>query len=189
MARGSSEAQQASKTANNQAQTSYGNANALFGPLSTSLLTEAAHPTGIDPTTMGRMDTAAMEAAGGAGAGALGTGLLRAARTRNAGGADAATQEAARQSGQTASRGILGNRVKSAEMASENRQRALSGLGNLFGQNLSGGTSALGEVAANTNADTQAKHQSWDWASQLVVPLAQAAGSAAGGYMAGGKRP
>lgn len=180
MARGNDTASSAATTAQDQAKTSYGNANALFGPLSANLLSEAAHPAGIDPATMSRMDTASMEAAGGANGSAAAAGALRAARTRNAGAADAAIGSAARTSGETASRGILANRVKSAELAQQNRRSALTGLEGLFGQNLTGGNQASSAVASNVNANTEAENASWDWAKDLFVPLAQAGASAAG---------
>ncbi|MDE2099619.1 MAG: hypothetical protein KGL39_20370 [Patescibacteria group bacterium] len=175
MARGSTQATTAGTTAQNQANTSYSNANALFGPLSSMLTAEAAHPSGTDPTTMAQMDTAAMQTAGGAAAGANASGQLRAARTRNAGGADVAIAQGARTASETASKGILGNRIKSAEMQNQQRESALSGLNNLFAENLSGGNTALGIVPSAVNADTNAENASWDWSKDLFAPMMQAA--------------
>lgn len=171
MARGNSQATGAATTAQDLANTYSGNASGLYGPLAGTLMSEAAHPTGIDPTTMSRMDTAALDTAGGSNASAAGQGALRAARTRNAGGADAAIASSARGGAATASKGILGNRIKSAELASEQQGRAISGLNNLYAENVSGGNQALGQVAPDVNANTQAENASYDWATDIMNPL------------------
>jgi len=173
MARGSQQASTAATSAQNLSNTYSGNANALFGALEPMLVGEAAHPAGIDPTTMARMDTAAAQTAGGANAGAVGQAGLRSARMRNAGGGDAAVAESGRRAGETLSRGILGNRLRSSELQQQQRRSALSGLEGLFGANLGGSNAALGEVAQNVNANTQAENASWDWAKDLFVPLAE----------------
>lgn len=171
MARGSTQATTAATTAQNQAGTNYGNANALFGPLSAQLETEAAHPAGIDPTTLAQMDTAALQSGGGSTAAAVGQGALRAARTRNAGGSDAAIASSARTGGEIASKGILGNRLESANLKAKQQQEGMSGLNSLFAENLSGGNQALGIVPSSVNANTQAQNASWDWATDLFNPL------------------
>jgi len=183
MARGSPAATEAATTANKQAGTNYGNANALFGPLSASLQTDAIHPSGINPADLARMDTAALETGGGSNAAAVGQGALRSARTRNAGGADAAMGASIRSGGETASRGILANRMKNAEVMAGQREHGQTGLNSLFAENLSGGNQALGVVPQAVNADVQAKNSSWNWAKDLFGPLMGAAGAAAGGYM------
>lgn len=161
MARGSEPAQ-------NAATSSYANAASLYGPLSTQLMSDVAHPAGINPVDLARMDTAALQTGGGSNGSAVGQGALRSARTRNAGGADAAIASAARTGAETASGGILRNRLASSELANQQRERALSGLNSLFAENLGGGTNAV-------NADVNAKNASWDWAKDLVVPLATGA--------------
>ena len=171
MARGNTTAQNASSTAATQAGTDYGNANALYGPLSTTLENQVANPQGINPTDMAKMDTAALQSGGGATAGGVGQGALRAARTRNAGGSDAATASSVRTGGEIASKGILANQNKNAELKSSQQQSAENGLNSLFSENLSGGNSALGETAANANANTSAENASWDWATDLLNPL------------------
>ena len=173
MARGSTAATTAGTTAQNQAQTNYGNSNALFGPLSAQFETEAAHPSGINPTDLARMDTSALQTGGGSTAGAVGQGALKAARTRNAGGSDAAIAQSARTGGEIASKGILGNRITNANMEEKQREGGLSGLESLFAQNLSGGNQALGIVPNAANANTNAVNSSWDWAKALFNPLMQ----------------
>ena len=173
MARGSTAATTAGTTAQNQAQTNYGNSNALFGPLSAQLSTEAANPSGINPTDLAKMDTAALQTGGGSTAGAVGQGALKAARTRNAGGSDAAIAQSARTGGEIASKGILGNRMKNVDVKSRQQQDAMSGLNSLFAENLSGGNQALGIVPQAANANTNAVNSSWDWAKDLFNPLMQ----------------
>lgn len=164
MARGSVPAQTA-------ATDSYSNAQSLYGPLAAELQTQAVHPSGIDPTTMAQMDTAANQTGGGSTAAAVGQGALRAARTRNAGGADAATAAATRTGGEIASKGILANRVKNADLKVHQQEGAESGLNSLFGENLSGGTGAV-------NADVNAQNASWDWAKDLFNPIMEDASKA-----------
>lgn len=166
MARGNQGAQTASTNA-------YSDAQSLYGPLSAELQTQAVHPSGIDPATMAQMDTSALQSGGGSTAAAVGQGALRAARTRNAGGADAATAAATRTGGEIASKGILANRVKNAELKVNQQGQAESGLNNLFAENLSGGTAAV-------NANTGAQNASWDWASDLLDPMASNAVKAYG---------
>ena len=173
MARGSAPANTAATTAQTQAQTNYGNSNALFGPLSAELETNVAHPTGINPTDLARMDTAALQTGGGSTAGAVGQGALKAARTRNAGGADAAIASSARTGGEIASKGILANRAKDAQLRGETYSEGLKGLQSLFAQNLSGGNQALGIVPNAANANTNAVNSSWDWAKDLFNPIMQ----------------
>lgn len=161
MARGSQPAQAQTKTA-------YGNANSLYGPLSAELIGDATHPPGMSPTDMANLDTSALQTGGGSTAAAVGQGALRAARTRNAGGSDAAIAAGVRSGGETASKGILANRVENADLKAKQRQAAITGLNSLFAENLSGGTNAV-------NANTNAVNASWDWAKDLMVPLATAA--------------
>lgn len=175
MARGSSQATGAATSAQNLSNSYGGNANALFSSLSPMLLSEAANPQGIDPATMARMDTSALQSGGGTQAAATGAARLRAARTRNAGAGDTAIQEAARSGGQVASRGILGNRLESAKLKTSQRQSALSGLGSLFSANANPSVGALGEVAQNVNANTNAENASWDWSKDLFAPIMAAA--------------
>ena len=50
MARGNTTAQNASSTAATQAGTDYGNADALYGPLSTTLENQVANAAGLEPS-------------------------------------------------------------------------------------------------------------------------------------------
>ena len=179
MARGSDQAQTAATSAQGISTGAGANAASLYGQLVPELAAEAAHPAGIDPMTMARMDTAAQESGGGANATAVGQGALRSARTRNVGGADAAVAESARKASQTVSAGVLANRLRSAQLQTGERQSALGGLESLYGTNLGTSVNALGQVAANVNANTQAANASWDWAKYILDPAMAAAGEAA----------
>lgn len=178
MARGSDQATAAATSAQNLSNNYAGNASQLFSTLSPMLESEAAHPSGMAPTDLAAADTAAQETAGGTQAAAVGQGALRAARTRNAGGSDAAVGSAARSAGQELSRASVGTRLKNAALKNEQSQFATKGLGSLFGENLTGGNQALGEVASNVNANTNAENASWDWSKDLLAPiLASGAGT------------
>lgn len=171
MARGSAAANTAATSAQGLANTYSGNASALFGPLSSMLVSQAANPQGINPTDQAAMNTNAMQSAGGSQAAAVGAGRLRAARTRNAGGSDAAIGEAGRAAARIAPEAALQTRLKDASLKSSERGQALGGLNNLFAENLSGGNQALGIVPQAIQANTAAENASWDWSKDLFAPI------------------
>lgn len=179
MARGNDQAQQASKSANAISNTNAGEASGIFGSLNPFLTAEMVHPPGFDAATLAGMNTGAQQSAGGVAAGAVGQGALRAARTRNRGGADAATQASVRGAGETLSKGLLGVQSANARLKEQQREGASGELGKLFGTTTGAGVNALGEVANNANANTNAINASWDWAKDLFAPLMSAAGGAA----------
>jgi hypothetical protein len=171
MGRGSDQANGAATSAQNLSNQSSANASALYGTLAPELESEMSNPSGINPLDLARMDTAAGESAGGSQAGAQGAGALRAARTGNVGGSDAAIASSTRAAGEIAARGVLSNRMKNAEVKQENKAGAERGLQGLYGANLGSAGSALGEVANNVNANTNAENASWDWSKYILDPL------------------
>lgn len=173
--RGNDQAQQASKSANAISNTNAGEASGIFGTLNPFLTAEMVHPPGFDPATLAGMNTGAQQSAGGAAAGAVGQGALRAARTRNRGGSDAATGASVRSAGETLSKGLLGVQSANARLKEQQREGATEGLGKMFSTTTGAGIGALGEVAPNVNASTNAENASWNWARDLFVPLATAA--------------
>lgn len=177
MARGSTAAQTGATQANNLSSTYGGNAGALYSTLAPELQTEAAHPAGYAPTDLAAMNTAAQQSAGGSQAAAVGQGNLLAARTRNAGAPAAAIDSAARSASAGLSKAATGIQTKNADLKQKQQQSGLSGLENLYGQNEQGSIGALGETAANVNANTQAANASWDWAKDLFAPVLGAASS------------
>ena len=182
MGRGNSQADQASTTANQNAQTYSGNAGSLFSTLAPTLMTEAAHPAGMSPTDIANADTASMQSEGGSGAAAQGLGALHSARTRNAGGSDAAIEASTRGAGERLSGDVLTTRLKNAALKQQQQQEGVAGLEGLFGANVSGGTGSLGAVASNVNANTNAENASWDWSKDLLAPILGAAAQGAGAY-------
>lgn len=127
---------------------------------------------------MAAMNTEAMQGAGGSEAGAVGEGGLQAARTRNSGAPAKAVSDAARTAGQRLSTAGLGVQTRNAELKNSQRERALSGLTGLTGAETGASNNALGEVAGNANANTNAANQSWDWSKYLLDPAISAAGAA-----------
>ncbi len=163
MARGNQQASAAATSASNISGTSAGNAGALYSTLAPSLESTMANPQGFSPVDMAKMDTASMQGAGGSQAAAQGAGALRAARTGNIGGSDAAIAKSARTGGELASEGALSTQIKNAALKQKQREMATAGLEGLYGTNMGASVNALGQVASNINADTNAENASWDW--------------------------
>ncbi len=163
MGRGSEPASTAATSAQNISNVSGGNAGALYSTLAPALESQMANPQGFNPVDLARMDTATMQTAGGTQSAAVGAGSLRAARTGNVGGSDAAIADAARKGGEIASEGALGTQIKNAQLKQHQRDQAASGLQGLYGGERGASVGALGQVASNVNADTNAENASWDW--------------------------
>lgn len=159
-----------------------GNANSLYGDLAPTLEGEIAHPAGYAPSDLSAMETGAQQSAGGSEAGAVGQGGLYAARTRNKGGAAAAIADASRGAGQQLSRNLLGVRSANAGLKNQQQQAGISGLTNLTGLETGASTSALGNVAGLSNANTNAENASYDWATDVFDPILQAAGTGAAAF-------
>lgn len=169
--RGNSTAQGAATTGQNLANQYSGAASSIGSNLVPTLTAQASNPQGMNPLDIARTDTASMQSAGGSQGAAVGSGLLKAARTRNAGGADAAIADSSRSAGERLSNDTLQTRLKNASLKSGERDSALKGLGSLYGENVTGGNQALGQVASNVNADTNAENASWDWSKDLFAPV------------------
>lgn len=181
MARGSDQAKTAATSAQNLSNGYGANSSALYGQLAPELMSEAANPQGMTPVAKAQMNTAGQQSAGGGMASAVGQGALAASRTRNAGTADAAIQGAARSAGQNASNAALKTEMADTGMKEKQKQAGLSGMENLTGMQTGASVNALGQVAGNVNADTNAQNASWDWAKYILDPAMQAAGGAASG--------
>ncbi len=175
MARGDSTARQAETSGVNYSQNLQGQQNQLYSTLAPTLQQDIAHPVGLNPYEKAQANTAAQESAGGSQAAAVGQGALNAQRTRNAGTADAAVGEAARGAGRNLSRAALGTELQDSAMKQQKQQAAKGELAGLYGVATPGGSAALNTVANNANANTQAAHQSWDWANSLLDPVLGAA--------------
>jgi len=183
MARGSQQANAAATAAQGISTQNNANAQALYGALAPELESQMANPAGISPADLAKMDTASKQTAGGSQAAAQGAGSLLASRTRNAGTASAAIADSTRTAGQNLSRATLGTQLANAEMKQREREAATGELGGLLGMTTGASVGALGQVANNVNANTNAENASWDWAKYIMDPMMSAAGSTAGGYL------
>lgn len=181
MARGSTQANTAATSAQGLSNTLQGNSQALYGSLAPQLESEAANPQGYGPSDMAAMNTAAQQSAGGTQAAATGQGALLAGRTKNAGTADAAIASSARSAGQQASQRAVQNQAGNAQEKAHQQQAGLTGLEGLTNAQTNASIGALGQVAPNVNASTNAANASWDWSKDLFDPIlqAQAAGAKA----------
>ena len=179
MARGNTQAQAGATAGLNQSGALFNQAGALYGGLAPQLQAESINPSGFNPTTMARMKTENEQAGGGANAGVTGEAGLIEGRTRNAGGTGAALSQAARTTGAGVTDANLKTNLANEQLKEEQRQAGLSGQENLYGAGLRGGEAALGDVAPNVNANTEAVNSSWDWAKDLFAPFVGAAGGAA----------
>lgn len=120
------------------------NAAGINATLTPALTAEAVNPQGYTPAQMASMTTGAEQTAGGANAGATGGALLRAARTRNAGAAPGVIAQTNRQGGQELSQVNAGIQKSNADLQQRQRQQGISGLEELYGQNVGAGENALG---------------------------------------------
>lgn len=185
MARGDQQASGAEGQANANSNEYNANANSLFSSLAPTLESEAAHPAGFDPEDEAAMETGALQSAGGGQSAAVGEGGLLGARTRNSGAVAEAIPASARAAGQNLSQNLLGVRSANAKLKNEQQQAGISGLTNLTGLETGATNNALGEVASNSNANTNAENASWDWSKDILDPALQAGGQAAGAALGG----
>lgn len=180
MARGNATADTAAKTASANSGTFMNNSQSLYGNLAPMLTSQAANPQGFNPSDESALETGALQEAGGTQAAAVGQGKLEAARTRNTGAFGQAISDASRGAGETLSRGLLGVRTANANLKQHQRDTALTGLEGLYGTNAGASNAALGNVSGLVNADTQAKHQSWDAFNNITGAINNAAKAASG---------
>lgn len=150
-----------------------------------TLESNLANPQGINPTDLAAIRTSNEQGAGGAESAAVGQGALQAARTRNAGAPAAAIASGVRGSGEVLSKANLDTNLANQKAKLGQQSQAESGLEGLYGTDLNAGNTALGQVAPLVQANTGATNASWDWATDLLDPALQAAGSAAGGALKG----
>lgn len=182
--RGDQQAQGAAGQSNSNANAFFANANGLYSHLAPQLESQAANPQGISPSDQSLMRTEAEQTAGGTQAGAVGQGGLLAARTRNAGAPAKAIADAARSSGQQLNEAGLGIGLANQRLKEQQRSQAQSGLEGLTGLYTGASNNALGNVAANVQANNGAVKNSWAWASDVLAPVLQA--SSGSKWIAGG---
>jgi hypothetical protein len=145
--------------------------------LAPALTAEAINPQGYSPTSMSAMTTGAEQTAGGTNAGIAGQAGLRAARTRNIGSGQAATAEGGRAAGQELSQVNAGIQSNNANLKAKQQQEGLSGLGELYGTDVSAGEGALG-LSNQSLGDAGNLQNFWQ---QYALNAQKAAASAASG--------
>jgi hypothetical protein len=172
-----------SDQSNAQANTSVGQNNTLFqggqgiySTLAPQLEAQAANPQGFGAENLARINTANQQSAGGSEAAAVGQGALEDSRTRNAGGSGMALAKAARMAGKNLSDATLQTNLANESLKEQQRSRAQSELGSLYGTNVQGANTAAGEVASNVNANANQEDASWGWAKNVLAPVLKAAG-------------
>lgn len=185
MGRGNEQAQDASKSALASSGALQSRAGGLYNTLSPAIMNDITHPAGFSPTDLAAQNTAAQQSAGGSQAGAVGQGALLAARTKNAGAADAGIAESSRESGRALTDAALQTQVRNAMLKNAQRESALGMGTGLYGTNVGGSNNALGEVAQNVDANTNAENASWNWAKNIFTPIATSGIEAYGRIMAG----
>lgn len=175
MARGNAQASQAATTAQKNSDQFTSNASGIYGTLAPQLTSQATAPQGFAPEDLAAINTGSQQSAGGGVSAAVGQGGLLAARLRNGGAPMAAIAQAAREGGMRATDSARDVQEDNARLRTSNQQFGMSGLENLYGQQVGGANASLGQVSPNVNADTQAKSQSWDWSRAILAPVLGAA--------------
>ncbi len=170
-----------------------GNASHIYGTLEPQLEAEAANPQGYGQVDLNAMNTAVGQSTGGATAGAKGEGYLDAARTGNRGGFQTALDESAREGMRTNANAALNIQGKNAELKEKQKQLALAGLGNLYGENSGNELKALGLENESIGAGNQSigeENQAGQsgWFQNLIAGLKalNPGYSKSGGFSAGG---
>lgn len=181
VARGDPSAQAAETQGLANSGTASSNASNLYSSVVPQLTSEALNPAGFDPTDLAAMNTGAQQSAGGTQAATVGQSGLLAARTKNSGAAAGAIDNSSRNAGEQLSKNALGVRIANANLKQNQQQAGIAGLTGLTGMETAAANNSLGEVANNSNANTNAANESWNWARTILDPAMQAAGSAAGG--------
>jgi hypothetical protein len=169
-----------SGTANSLASLYGNNAAGINQTLTPALTAEAVNPQGYSPTQMAAQTTAAEQSAGGSNAGATGGALLRAARTRNAGAAPTAIDSASRAAGQNLSQVNAGIQTRNADLQQKQKQEGISGLGNLYGENVG---AANQDIGLSNSALNDAGNLKNFW-QQLLLQGVQSGGQVASAALA-----
>lgn len=162
MARGP--AKQASNAANTASTTGAGYGTAASGiaaNLIPTLNAEATGNVGMTPQQQNAELVAGEQGAGGANAGIAGEAGLRATRTRNTGALSGVLDEASRNKTRQLSENALNVQNKNADVAQQNRQRALGQLQGLYGTNVEAQLRAMGLIPEDVNAETNAGKSGW----------------------------
>lgn len=115
----------------------------------------------FDPNQTGELLTAAEAGSGGATGALKGEAELEAARTRNPSGFTKALDEVARDQQKTAAGASEGIAAQDVEGAMKLRQEGAAGEAGLYGENLKGQLSAMGQQTADEQAAVEAGKSGW----------------------------
>lgn len=139
------------------------------------------NPQGYAPADLAAQTTEAMQGAGGTQAAGVGQGALLEQRTKNPGSARAAIASSSRGAGEELGRRGLGVQTANAGLKEKQRAGAQSELGGVYGTQVGGTAPALGAVASNVNANTNAANQQFNQDFDWTKLGLQGAGLIAGG--------
>jgi hypothetical protein len=155
------QAKTAANTAANVAGSEESQANAAQGALTPFYRSEMSAQHGFDPGQTQELLNYAGAGVGGSGAAATGEAASEAARTRNTSGFSSALDQNARQRQQemaTVNAGVGAQDVMGAKALN---QEGAQGEAGLYGTDTSAMLSAMGQVPADINAETQAGNSGW----------------------------
>lgn len=169
-----------SGTAQNRSGSLYNQGQAIGGPLTQQLQSEAENPEGYTPQQMAYMNTASQQSLGGGTAATTGGANLTAARTRNAGGFSGAVGDADRANQRTASQNSLQVQENQANLQQAQKQQALSSLQSLYGTDTADSSSLLNTSNQALSSENTAPNF---WQQYLLTAEgnAQKAATASGG--------
>jgi len=156
----------AAKTAGDVGAGYGGDASAINAQLMPFLTRELNNPEGYTQQQQGAMLGAAEGGAGGATAGLTTEANLESARDRNSGGNAGALDEAARIKDKALAGSSEGIAANNATLQQSQKQAAASGLQNMYGTDTSAQLKAMGLIAPDVNASSEA-YGKGDWASDL----------------------
>jgi hypothetical protein len=156
-----SQANNAVNTAVNTGATLGGEAQGVGANLTPFLTEEMLHPQGLGQEGIAAETGAALGGAGGAAAGLTGQAAQRAGASRNAGGFQAALDDAARQRMKAAAGASEGIQAGNETLKQQQMQEGAGGLEKMYGTDTSGMLTAMGQVPADVNAETNAGNSGW----------------------------
>jgi hypothetical protein len=174
-------AMNAAGTAQNTGANLGGSAQGISANLTPFLTERMLHPEGYGQQDTSAQVAASTGAAGGATAGLTGQAIQRAAVSRNAGSVNATLADIARERAKAAAGSSEEIAAKNADLKQQQQQQAAEGLGNMYKTDTSGMLEAMGQVAPDINAATNASQSGWLQNSMNVLNSLNNAGNTAAG--------
>lgn len=143
-------------------------ASGINAQLMPFLTRELNNPQGYTQNQTTDMLGAAEGGAGGATAGLTTEANLASARNRNSGGFSGALDNAAMQKDKALAGTSEGIAANSANLAQQHQQEAASGLGSMYGEDQNAQLKAMGLVAPDIHAATEASAGPWSALSSII---------------------